>query len=354
MADSKEIPKDTVKIFNIDGSVQVAQFQARVERSWAIGDESRATFTYSSRKTEIVNDDVLRFGNWILLENDALMPWVGVIDIPRKWTSRTVMVHCYSPEHVFGWRRGPLERTLTGSAGTIFANLLSYVNTAQPTPITSGSIWRGGPQREETINPTPLSEDLLRLYERSQEEYQWRPVVTDSGRLLIYADWVERLGEDTAALLHEGKGGGNLEASSNILVEDGPIINDLLGYGEGATWLSKPTVPVIDPASIARYGLRQGAKEFQGVTSAATIKVNAVKELAKVSEPPKTFALTALNVGDTFKYFRMGNRLNLQFQNIGLGVAGVGLQIKIRIVGAHYDPQMKNKIKLVVEVVPNV
>jgi hypothetical protein len=354
MADSKEIPKDTVKIFNIDGSVQVAQFQARVERSWAIGDESRATFTYSSRKTEIVNDDVLRFGNYVLLQNDALMDWVGVIDIPRKSGPRVVQVHCYSPEHVFGWRRGPLERTLTGSAGTIFANLLSYVNTAQPTPITSGSIWRGGPQREETINPTPLSEDLLRLYERSQEEYQWRPVVTDSGRLLIYADWLERLGVDTPALLHEGKGGGNLEATSNILVEDGPIINDILAYGEGLTWNTKPNITVPAHDSIARYGLRQSAKEYQGVTSGATLKVHADKELAKFSEPPKTFTLTALNVGDTFKYIRMGNRMNLQFQNIGFSSGISGLEIKVRIIGAHYDPLMKNKIKLVVEVSPSV
>lgn len=352
MADAQNIPKDTVKVFNLDGSVQVAQFQARVERSFAIGDEGRGTFTYASRKTDIVNDEVLRFGNWILIENDTLMPWVGVIDIPRKWSSRAAVVHCYSPEHVFGWRRGPFEQTLTGSAGTIFSKLLKMVNTAQATPIVEGGIWRGGTQREETINPTPLNEDLLRLYERSLEEYQWRPVVTDSGRLLVYADWVERLGADTPALLHEGKGGGNLEASSNILVEDGPIINDILAYGEGETWLSKPNVPVTDNSSVARYGLRQSAKEYQGVTSAATLKVHAEKELAKFAEPPKTFALTALNVGDTFKYIRMGNRLNLQFQNIGFYSGGPGLEVKVRIIGAHYDPAMKNKIKLVVEVVP--
>lgn len=352
MSDSKAIPKDTAKIFSVDGSVQLAQFQARFERSWAIGDEGRATATFASRKTDIVNDTVLRPGNWILLENDSLMDWVGVIDIPRKWSPRAVVIHCYSPEHVFGWRRGPLEKTLTGSAGTIFSKLLGIVNTAQATPITAGNIWRGGPQREETINPTSLNEDLLRLYERSQEEYQWRPVVTDQGRLIVYADWVERLGEDTAAFLHEGKGGGNLEAGSNIMVEDGPIVNDLLAYGEGATWLSKPNIVVTEPLSISKYGLRQKSKEYQGNSDPATLKTNGLEELALFSEPPKTFSLTALNVGDTFKYIRMGNRLNLQFQNIGFTDGGSGTELKVRIKGAHYDPQTKNKIKLVVEVVP--
>lgn len=340
---SNNVPQDRIRIFNRDG-FPLAEFRASIDRSWVCGDEGRATFTYPSRKTEIVNSNILNYGNWLLIENDTLPAWIGVIDIPREWSARNVTVCAYTPEHLFGQRRGPLEEKITGSAGTIFTKLLQKVNQAEKTIIRAGEIYTGGAQREETLNPTLLNRDLQRVWERSGEEYQWRPVVSDTGKLTVYADWLKKLGVDTGALLFEGKGGGNIEDKNNVLVEDGPIVNDLLAYGDGISWQSKPNVVIRDNDSIGSYGLRQDAEEYAGVSNVQTLTKNGQKKVNQFKETAKTHKLFAVNKGDTFQYISLGNRFTVRFENIRFGY-----EAKVKIIGMAYDTDSRNKIELVVE-----
>lgn len=345
----QNVPVDRVRIFRRDGT-SIAEFKTRVERSWALGGEGRAQFTYASRKTDIVNRDVLQYGNWVLIENDQLPAWVGVIDTPRTWTPRTVRVSIYSPEKVFEQRRGVLEVKKNGSAGALFRYLLSLVNGAETTIIKAGDIDETGIYREETINPTPLSRDLKRIQERSGEEYQWRPDTDALGRLIIYADWQPRIGIDTEALLHEGKGGGNLEAVGSLMVEDGDIYNNILGYGDGMTWATKTKFEAQDGNSVEEYGLRQTSKYFNGVSNTVTLKNNTEELLKTTKNPVIKFKLNVINVGDTFKYIQMGNTLNLQLQSMGFQNGGLGYEAVVRIVGMRYNPSSKNKIELITEV----
>lgn len=348
MGNSQTYPQERVRIFDRNG-YPLAEFRADVSRSLVIGEEGRAEFTYPSRKTDVVNERVLQYGNWLLVQSDVLPDWVGVIDTPREWSPRAVAVHAYTPERVFSWRRGPLERKLTGSAGAIFSQLLVTVNQAEATVIRDGNIWRGGIQREETINPTPLSEDLQRIYERSGEEYNWRPTTDNRGMLIVYADWVSRIGVDTTALLHEGKSGGNIEALNNIMVEDGEIVNDILAYGDGMSWTSKPNETVRDTTSIHTYGLRQVGMEFTGVTNKTTLRDNGNANLLLNKNPSRTYHVNALNVGGTFSWIGLGNRLTLRFENIGFTGGPVGFETSVRIVGLHVDSSEKNKVELVLD-----
>jgi len=167
-------------------------------------------------------------------------------------------------------RRGPVERIFSAPAGSIFEEIINLVNRAEPTPLIVGDIFRNGKAMQETINPTPLLTDLLRIKNRSGEDYAWRPVVGIDGLLTIYADWYERLGVDTDALLHEGHGGGNLESKDRIMIEDGDIFNDILGYSDGITWTGRPMANVIDAESIGKYGLRQTSINWSGVSTVAT------------------------------------------------------------------------------------
>jgi len=344
MSDSQAYPQERVRIFDRQG-FPIAEFRAAVERSMVIGGEGRAEFNYPSRKTGVANNTVLRFGNWLLIESDVFPDWVGVIDTPREWSPRIVAVHAYTPEHVFGQRVGPREDIVTGSAGKLFEKLINQLNQSEATIIRAGDIWRGGKQREETFNPTPLNEDLQRVYERSHEEYNWRAEIDPSGRLIVYGDWVKRLGQKTTAILHEGKGGGNIEALNNILVEDGEIYNEVLAFGEGMSWKSKPTVKVTDAASRHKYGLRQTAEEYTGVSTLSTLKRNGKTLLDDSKEPVNTFHVNALNVGGTFKYLRLGNTMTLQFENMGFGT----FVTSVRIVGMDIKSAEKNKVELVLE-----
>jgi hypothetical protein len=348
MSNSQTVPVDRVRVFDRAGT-PLAEFKASVTRSWTIGGEYRAQFTYPTRKTDVVNERVLRFGNWLLVDSSALPPWVGVIDTPRDWSTRNVTVSAYSPEHVFDWRIGPPEEVLTGSAGTIFERLITRVNLAEVTILRANTIWRGGAQRQVTLNPNKLSEYLLQLYENSGEEYEWGRTVID-GKLLVFGNWVPFLGAETGALLHEGTGGGNVEAVGRIMTEDGPIVNSVFAYGDGETWQSKPNVTVLHTGKSASwYGLRQEGIAYSGVTSNTILVENATEYLNQRNTSSKTFAVNALNVGDTFKYIRLGNILNLSFQNIGFRGNSVGYVGRVRIVGMGYNPTSRNKIQCVVK-----
>lgn len=346
MSDSKTVPIDRVRIFRRDGSC-IAEFQALVSRSYVIGAEGRAQFTYPTRKTDVVNGDVLNPGNWLLIQSTQLPPWVGVIDTPREWSSRSVTVSAYTPERVLSWRIGPLEKVVTGSPGSIFEQLIYLTNQAEQTVIRAAAIFRGGTQKQVTLNPSPLNGYLKKLWEESGEDYTWTPIVNAEGRLIVQGHWVQTLGAITSALLHEGTGGGNIEAAGRIMVEDGPIINSVLAYGEGQTWQSKPHNTVTQSNSIGQYGLREASQEYNGVTSLTTLTENARQKLREFATPARSFSLNALNVGDTFKFIRLGNVLNIQFQNIGFRGGRVGWSSRVRIVGMSYNPSTKNKIQLV-------
>jgi len=348
---SQNYPNERVRIFDRNG-FPLVEFRTSVERSLVIGGEGRALFSYSSRKTDIVNEKNLQYGNWLLVESDQLPAWVGVIDTPREWSPRVVAVHAYTPEHVFGQRRGPLEIKLTGSPGNVFEDLIGIVNKAEPTVIKTGNIWRSDLDMEETINPTPLSEDLQRITERSGEEYTWRPDTDINGRLIVYADWTKRLGIDTSVLLHEGKEGGNIEFLNDVFVEDGDIYNDLLAYGDGMSWQSRPIYIVTDAVSRDKYGLRETSENYTGVSNTNTLFVNGREALAQSSKTVKTFHVNAINTGrndSVYKYLGLGNSMTLQLQNMGFSSSGLGFETTVRVVGIVMDSQEKNKVELVLE-----
>lgn len=348
MANSNTVPVDRVRIFSRTGAT-LAEFRTSVERSWAADNEGRALFNYPSRKTDVVNETNLQFGNWLLVENSQLPAWIGVIDTPRYWNARQVAVHAYTPEHVFNWRRGSLDEKINGSAGDIFYRLVRKLNEVEPTIIQAGNIWKSSVGREETLTPAPLSESVKRIRQRSGENYNFRYSFDTNGTLIVYADWVQDLGVQTYALLQEGREGGNVEAVANILVEDKDIFNDILAFGDGLTWASKPTITLRDPTSIGKYGLRETAIEYSGVTSTVTLNNNVAQKLLETKQPERTFHIFALNVGDTFQYIKLGNVLKLRFQNAGFTSGGLGFETYVKIVGMAYDPaSTKNKIELTV------
>jgi len=341
------LPKDRVRIFARDGAT-LAQFQTSVERSWVIGEEGRAWFSYAARNTSIVNEKLLRFGNWILIENSALgMPWVGMIDTPRSWSSKRVTVYCYDPLHIFGQRRGAAEYQFTGmSAGSLFLKVLAFTNGLESTIIEAGDVWEGGRQIDLNVRPGLLNNFIRDITEQSGEEYSFRPVVNDKGYLKIFVDWSEKIGVETSVYLQEGKRGGNLETSETELSEEGPIMNDLLAYGEGETWDTKPKATLTDETSRQLYGLRQDVYEVIGSASIAGVGMAGQSWLNRYKYPTNTFSLRAINMGDTFKYLSMGNVLTARL-SVGFNPDGTrGKVARVRIVGMYYNPEERTKIDL--------
>lgn len=344
MTSPQKVPEDRIRVFSNDG-LEKAQFRVDVSRSWAIGEEGRAEFTLPLRKTSIANETTLQYGNWLLVENSILPPWVGVIDTPRTFNADSVTVSAYTPDHVFAWRRGGLQDVWQASPGILFARMIAWINSQQVTIIKPGQITQSNLSITITINPKKMDTYLYDLVTASQEEYDFFPAI-EAGKLSILANWAKKLGEATGAILQIGKRGGNVEIQDGIVVEDGAIVNDILAYGDGATWSSKPMAQSINNTSASRYCLRQDAWEFQGA-DATTLSRYAKNGVTIYGEPDRAFALNALNIGDTFKYMKIGNHLSLRREN----AAGFWNfpEIPIRIIGMGYNPAEGAKISLVVK-----
>lgn len=337
-----DTPIDRVRIFTRNG-IPKAEFLANVSRSWALGEEGRASFDYAIRETDVVNEDNLQFGNYLLVENDKLPPWIGIIDTPREWEDDTVTVNAYGIERLFSYRRGATgEKKLTGTAGALFKAFIAKINESEPTILRAGEIWEGGEKRQTTLTPNTLDVSLSELTKRSNEEYYFRPVVI-GGKLQVYADWTKRLGKNTPLILSQGNGGGNVQVPK--MKDDIYIINSILGHGDGTSWESKPHFISRDLDSINRYGLREDATHYRGVTEKTTILSNNKDFLERNSTPKKIVTLTATNEGDTFKWLGIGNTCQVSIEKFGFG----GFIGQTRILGMGVDPKEKNKASLVLE-----
>ena len=337
--------KSRLRIFNRDGELR-AEFDATCPRSWVMGDKGTASFTVSVNET-YCNNTVLNFNNWVIVEHDKLPTWIGQIS-SREWGVRNVTCALQSPEWFLSNRIGETEKIVTGSAGAIFAEIINQANREEQSIIRVGNLFNGD-SMQETINPTPLSQDLKRIYTRSGEEYQWRADFNDKGLLTIYGDWVGTLGKELVFSLQEGKSGGNIEASGRILVEDAPEANYILGYGNGLTWTTKPIAISEDAASQAKYGLTQQSISYYGVTTTDTIRRNTFAELQIRKNPFSMYNIVAIDVGTTFYQLDLGNILQLKMQNIGFTNGNLGTDATVRIMGMYYNPLSGEKISLALQ-----
>ena len=133
--------------------------------------------------------------------------------------------------------------TLTGDAGEIFAQMVFYVNSLEQTPLIVGNINSASGEMQETLRPTPISENLKRIIARSGEGYRWRPEI-NSGRLIIYCDWYPNLVLDTGLILHDG-----YNISGDHPLTETPPVNDVLAYGNGTNWDTRIISNAVDEAS---------------------------------------------------------------------------------------------------------
>jgi len=340
------VPVDRVRIFSRDGK-QLTEFNHSVARSWAIGAEGVAGCELPTGKAYSA-EEFIEYGNWLLVENSLLPDWVGVIDVPREWSANTVSIYAYTAEHVLTWNSGLEEEKMSTSAGGIFERIIEIVNDNEQTIVAPGHIWRGGQHREETLNPNTLDVDLQRIYERSGEEYFFAPEVDADNQLAVLGNWLNRLGDETEYYLTHGSG-GNLELLEQALIEDGPIANDVVAYGEGATWAEKARARVRNQYSINKYGLRQFILDDKKTTDGETLRSYAEKYVREHSNPVRRLSASALNIGNTFDYIKLGNVVNLVLKNSGYHGGKTGTETRARIIGMAYDPDQGHKVDLVIE-----
>ena len=333
---------DRLRIFNRSGFL-LAEFSVSVSRSYVLGARSTASFEVATNQT-YCTDNVLNFFNWVVVESTNKPDWVGLIS-SRVWGKSTVTITALTPEFLLSKRIGDKETLIQGSAGMIFSEIIRQVNRDDVTILKVGEVYIGA-DMEETIDPTSLDRDLKRIFERSKEEYLWRPGFDSAGKLSVYGDWVKQAGVDKNFTLWQASGGGNIELNDRTLVEDAPDGNYIYGYGNGITWDAKPIAISTDTTSRNKYGLIQKSVSYYGLKTIDAIQKNADAELLLSKDSANVYNVKAIDNGDTFANLALGNVLNLNLTNVGFLSGVLGTIIKVRIIGMMYDPDNGEKIDL--------
>jgi len=301
---------------------------ATFNRQWVSNQFGECKFELAAGADAVL----LEKGNFLVLEHDSLPPWVGTLDTPQTWGAGKVLYTAYSAERLFQLRPGLPGILLKGSAGVIYRQIIEIANSYADTLIRPGNIWTGGTSREETVTLAPLYDDIIRISQRSRDDWWIEPQVI-KGQLSLLAHWDEERGEALDFVLEEGV---NIELKDNLMDEQGEIWNGVIGYGNGATWDSKPKTGLITAQeSWDDYGPRiRGV--FVDTDSLATVEAGARAYLRQHKQPRRSFNPTATDVAGTFEHLDIGNVLDLKTTRTGHEHGQQGLETSVEILEMTY------------------
>lgn len=318
-------------LFTNDGRY-LTDIRVNSTRSWILNGIGQAEFTIA------VTDPKCRrlyldFGNLLLIQHEKLPDWIGVIDVPMVFQSGKVTVRAYEITKIMQWRRTPENTTFKGSAGRIASQLFACANEQGDTRMRLEIVSGGGSTRQELLGDS-VWVHLDRIRQRANNDMVITPGYAGT-RLIANVEWVARAGRGEKPLvsLVEGK---NLENGNVTLTVDGDFYNDQLGVSDGATDDAKLFSNEDDPASISQYGLRQGKISFSNIQDQGSLDASVRKEIRINSVPRKIVSLVALDVGDTFKYLRLGTVFNTRLTTAGFTGDAIGYKTQTRVFGMRF------------------
>lgn len=322
----------------------VADIDASLSCAWILNEYGKAVITLSTADAKC-RREFINFGNYVYIEHDKLPSWGGVIYTPRSWTDESVTINAYSGERILEWRRGAMEVTMKGTPGQIFKEIINVANNAGYTRISLNEIYEGGTSIEETANLTKMYEVVRKIVDKSGNDFTIEPYIDNANKLNFRANWYKRKGTIEAIVLEEGF---NIRKTSTPLVEQGDIVNHLIGYGYGATAKERIDVEISDSESIGDYGLFQGSVSFADIKERSTLLANTEQELAKKKQPRKTLTITALDVGDLFYHLNIGNIFPIKLKSVGFFGGSFGMETTVRIL-AMQERKTEGECDLVVD-----
>lgn len=305
----------------------------------------RCDFTIS-RNDPKCSKKYLQIGNFVLIRDGELPDWIGVI-VKRTWNYGSVDILAMQAAHVLSKRGTPIKK-FTGTAGAIFSKIISVTNDLpyNEKQITTGVIYTGGTQREETGGDSALSH-LQQLANRTGNDFEVTYDFDENGRLYLVANWYERRGFVTGKYYREGH---NIELADGVLVEDGrEMANAIEGRGDASTTGTRISSIKYDVVSIAEHGLHHETKNYSGNKEQATLDNNVASDIETNGNPVKSYDITALDVGDTFSYIGIGNTHEIDLNTNGFTDEGTGANDAVRTAGYEIDGASR-KVRLLVEV----
>ena len=303
--------------------------------SWLLNGIGRASIALATSDAKATAEH-LEIGNRVLLLFDnGLPPWGGVLDLPRVWGGGQVSVAAYGIERLLNYRVTARSDNFDGQpAGAIFKTLLQREEEQEPLGIRLGEVRNGGRLHYPRYHYKSLWYVLDYSLSRMERcDWRFRPYL-ENEFLRFQAAFYEQAGADVSgsAALVEGR---NVAADSS-LTEQGEVVNTHFAVAEGTDWgVERAVIVGQDAQSRARYGLRETGTVYAGVSAPGTLEMHAVNCLRENSSPRRIFGLEVTNAAPgAFADYDLGDRVRCLLPSFGFG----GYDGLVRIIGREYDP----------------
>ena len=326
--------------------------------SQVINDVGLCKFTISVNDTKF-NERNLRYGNLIYITHNPstdrsgnlqgeVAEWVGVINTPRVWKVGVVEVTAYSAEKILEWRRTQI-RTFTGTPAASLKYMLNFGERFHGDDMTNINL--GVITEQRKVITQDYGENILVMLKRICETnglyFYITPKLSHDGHLDLYINLLDQLGAPTTINIFDGQG-GNIEAGSNQITEDGEIWNSVHAFGDTSVGVARIGWRTNDLPSINTYGFR--------AINVPNTGNNTVEDVAQTSRiflrfnklPNVLLSPILLDFGKIFSDVRLGNIVNIKLTGSGFLAGQLGYEDTAQITGWEYD-EAKNKMKVVLE-----
>lgn len=310
---------------------------------WQLNKISK-TFIVLSRKDPKATRTNLEIGNLVYFEFDNGLPaWAGTIELPRKWEGDTIKSTVQTIDHMLDFRiTGKSRNFYNVPVGTIFSSIIAEAQS-QSLNINMGTVWGGGSGHSPRYHLKSVTDILQNsLCKMEGCDYAFVPQLV-GGVISFMAELYAIRGTDKSgkvALIE------NVNVSSAVLEEQGPIVNAFVAAGTGTTWGNERAIArTEEQTSIRDYRLREAADVFIGVSLNETLESHANEQIKENSFPHVTFALEVSNTQPAlFGSYDIGDIVRLILHSYHFG----GYDNSVRVLAREFNPAT-GKCALVVE-----
>lgn len=332
-----------VTFYRRDG-LRLDEIECTCTRSWMLNGIGQARISIPRNDAKVSRRNI-DFGAYVLIEHPRVGDWGGVIWPQLQWTDKTVELIAYDPAFLLKQRRVG-NGAITGTAGQMMSQLVDIANQQENARVAVGSIVSNGPSWTETLKYASIYDTMIKLAQRSGQEWSFTSGLDKDGRLTFYANWHVKKGKNYNKRLEEGT---HFEKPSGVaIVVSGDIANDILVFGYSSSSSQLVVSNKIDQASVDRYGLRQYSLGIES-NNAAAVAAQAQVLLDQRAWPVVSHRLVLLDVDNAFNYAGLGDRFICRRVDYGLGVDGTpGYTFRARVIAREFD-ETEGKMPLTVD-----
>lgn len=308
----------------------VSEINPAVHRvSWRWNGMGAVAFTMALTDPKLIPEYFIE-GNKVLLSFDNGLPdWGGVLTGARDWSGAGVTFEAYSGEWLMAMRRTPRSRYFANAqVGAILSALVGEANVTYPMGLKLGSIWQGGQAHSPEYNFKSLydvtAESLVGNL--SAGAFDVTPAL-EGGAIVFYVNLYERKGSDKANIaLVESR---NISAIRYREIDEAVNVWHMAGEGEGWAADSRVYTTVMNQASIARHGMREGFELRSGVVEQSTLDATASKRLEETAWPTRVLGLSVVSEAPgRFGDYGVGDAVSCRLYSYGFG--GVDGMFEVR------------------------